>query len=301
MIAMENLILHIIQGILGLAILFVAFNIFLGLRRTKAVGTSKKIGLGVVIGFVTDMLDTWGIGSFATTTTLFKLTHFHEDDAQLPGTMTVGHVIPVIVEALFFITAVKVEVMTLIPMTSAAIIGALVGTRITQGWNTKLVRRVLGTLLILAAVIMIFRMITNPGAGLDANVHGLSLPWLIGGVFFNFILGILMTMGLGNYAPELVFFSLAGVNPLIALPVMMLDASMIMATSTRAFIKQGRVYWQGLIGVMIGGILGVFFAAKIVTTINLQVFKIATIIIVIYTGVMLIVESLKKQEKNLHL
>jgi uncharacterized membrane protein YfcA len=293
---MEITILRFIQQLLLLALLYVAFNIARAYRKHKEpIGSKRQLAKGFVIGLITDTLDTWGIGSFATTTTLFKATRFIDDDIKLPGTMSVAHAIPVIVEALFFITAVKVEVTTLIPMTTTAILGAFLGTRLTASWNTQLVRCVLGLLLIVAAAIMIFRFIVNPGENLDVNVYGLSLPWLIAGVVFNFILGILMTMGLGNYAPELVFFSLAGVNPLIALPVMMLDAAMILVTSTHSFIKHNRVYWKGLLGIVAGGVIGVIFAAKIVTSINLQVFKIATIIIVLYTGAMLIWESLTKK------
>ena len=48
-----------------------------------------------------------------------------------------------------------------------------------------------------------------------------------------------MTMGLGNYAPELIFF-LMGVNPLL-LPVMMLEA-LIMPTTALNVIKMDRCY-----------------------------------------------------------
>ncbi|MDR0199685.1 MAG: sulfite exporter TauE/SafE family protein [Streptococcaceae bacterium] len=295
---MENLILHIIQGLLVLGIGIIAYNITRFIRREKPdLGSRTQNIKGFFIGLFTDTLDTWGIGSFATTTTLFKMTRFlpAEDDAKLPGTMSVGHAIPVIVEALFFITAVKVELTTLIPMTTAAFLGALVGSNITKNWRINLVRRVLGTLLIVAAIIMIVRLALNIGGDVSASVHGLALPWLMAGVCYNFVCGLLMTMGLGNYAPELVFFSLAGVNPLIALPVMMLDAAAILVTSAHNFIKQKRVMWRGLLAVSIGGVLGVIFAAKVVTTINLQVFKIATIVIVVYTGGMLIYESLTKK------
>ena len=40
----------------------------------------------VLIGFVTNFFDTLGIGSFATTTTLYKLTQMVPDE-RLPGTL----------------------------------------------------------------------------------------------------------------------------------------------------------------------------------------------------------------------
>lgn len=71
-------------------------------------------------------------------------------------------------------------------------------------------------------------MWTNPGADILESAHGLTGLWLLLGILFNVISGILMTMGLGNYVPELIFFSLMGLSPAVAMPVMMLDAAMIM-------------------------------------------------------------------------
>ncbi|GFH40608.1 sulfite exporter TauE/SafE family protein [Lactococcus insecticola] len=294
----ETLILQLIKLLLFAAIAILVIVIFTHTRRKKIniIGTPKKFFTAFVIGFFTDMLDTWGIGSYATTTTFFKLTNFIDDgdDTKLPGTMNIGHAIAVLVEALFFITAVRVEMTTLIPMTSAAVIGALTGTRLTKNWSAKLVQRVLGLLLIIAAIIMALRIAFNIGADTATSVHGLHGILLFIGVIFNFILGVLMTMGLGNYAPELVFFSLAGVNPLIALPVMMLDAAMIMFSAAQGFIKKDRVYWNGLLGMMIGGILGVVVAAKVITNIDINLLKKAMVVIVIYTGIMLIRTSFIK-------
>ena len=100
---------------------------------------------------------------------------------------------------------------------------------------------------------MLYRMITNPGAGISDSVHGLHGIWLFVGIVFNFIIGVLMTMGLGNYAPELIFFSLMGLSPAVAMPVMMLDAAMIMTASSTQFIKSGRVNWNGFAGLVTGG------------------------------------------------
>lgn len=56
-------------------------------------------------------------------------------------------------------------------------------------------------------------MWTNPGADILESAHGLTGLWLLLGILFNVISGILMTMGL---------------SPAVAMPVMMLDAAMIM-------------------------------------------------------------------------
>ena len=260
----------------------------------------QRFGLGMLIGFVTDFGDTLGIGSFATTTAAFRATHYIDDDRQLPGTLNAMHAIPVMVEALFFITAVKVELSTLLPMTTAAVVGAYVGTHVTKNWHAPTVQRVMSAALFIAVVIMIIRMITNPGADNALTVHGLHGWWLVLGIVFNLGVGILMTMGLGNYAPELIFFSLMGVNPAIAFPVMMLDAALIMPTTAWNVIKMDRISWRGFAGVTIGGILGVIVAAKFFTSMDVQLLKLLIIVVSLWTAFGLFRDSFKQNWKKIH-
>ncbi|WP_278363860.1 sulfite exporter TauE/SafE family protein [Leuconostoc lactis] len=260
----------------------------------------QRFGLGMLIGFITDFGDTLGIGSFATTTAAFRATHYIDDDRQLPGTLNAMHAIPVMIEALFFITAVKVELSTLLPMTTAAVVGAYVGTHVTKNWHAPTVQRVMSAALFIAVVIMIVRMITNPGADNALTVHGLHGWWLVLGIVFNLGVGILMTMGLGNYAPELIFFSLMGVNPAIAFPVMMLDAALIMPTTAWNVIKMDRVSWRGFAGVTIGGILGVIVAAKFFTSMDVQLLKLLIIVVSLWTAFGLFRDSFKQNWKKIH-
>lgn len=260
----------------------------------------QRFGLGMLIGFITDFGDTLGIGSFATTTAAFRATHYIDDDRQLPGTLNAMHAIPVMVEALFFITAVKVELSTLLPMTTAAVVGAYVGTHVTKNWHAPTVQRVMSAALFIAVVIMIVRMITNPGADNALTVHGLHGWWLVLGIVFNLGVGILMTMGLGNYAPELIFFSLMGVNPAIAFPVMMLDAALIMPTTAWNVIKMDRISWRGFAGVTIGGILGVVVAAKFFTSMDVQLLKLLIIVVSLWTAFGLFRDSFKQNWKKIH-
>ncbi len=254
----------------------------------------------MLIGFITDFGDTLGIGSFATTTAAFRATHYIDDDRQLPGTLNAMHAIPVMIEALFFITAVKVELSTLLPMTTAAVVGAYVGTHVTKNWHAPTVQRVMSAALFIAVVIMIVRMITNPGADNALTVHGLHGWWLVLGIVFNLGVGILMTMGLGNYAPELIFFSLMGVNPAIAFPVMMLDAALIMPTTAWNVIKMDRISWRGFAGVTIGGILGVIVAAKFFTSMDVQLLKLLIIVVSLWTAFGLFRDSFKQNWKKIH-
>ena len=295
----EKIILLIIQ-----LLLVIVMGIMIVLATRAYLGQKKplfeRFGLGMLIGFFTDFGDTLGIGSFATTTAAFRATHYVEDDRQLPGTLNAMHAIPVMVEALFFITAVKVELSTLLPMTTAAVVGAYVGTHVTKNWHAPTVQRVMSGALFIAVVIMIIRMITNPGADNALTVHGLHGWWLVLGIAFNLGVGILMTMGLGNYAPELIFFSLMGVNPAIAFPVMMLDAALIMPTTAWNVIKMDRISLRGFAGVTIGGVLGVIVAAKFFTSMDINLLKKLIVVVSLWTAVGLLRDSFKTNWKKVH-
>ncbi len=80
-------------------------------------------------GFVTNFFDTLGIGSFAQQTAVFKFFHM-VDDRLIPGTMNVGNTIATVTQAFLFMSAVKVEPLTLISMSIAAPAGAVLGA----GW-----------------------------------------------------------------------------------------------------------------------------------------------------------------------
>ncbi|MFT9123217.1 MAG: sulfite exporter TauE/SafE family protein [Leuconostoc mesenteroides] len=289
----ENFILYSIQILLVvvmIAMTIVVIRSYLLHRQP----IFKRFGLGMLIGFITDFGDTLGIGSFATTTAAFRMTHYIDDDRKLPGTLNAVHAIPVMFQALFFITAVKVELTTLLPMTTAAVIGAYVGTHVTKKWHTPTVQRVMAVALLIAVIIMVVRMITTPGSNNSMGVHGLHGWWLILGIVFNFGIGVLMTMGLGNYAPELIFFSLMGVNPAVAFPVMMLDAALIMPTTALNVIKMDRVSWRGFAGVAIGGVLGVIVAAKFFTSMNVDLLNKLIVIVALWTIFGLVRDSMKK-------
>ncbi len=229
---------------------------------------------------------------------MFKLTKLVEDDRKIPATMTTAHIIPVLVEALLFITIVEVDMVTLIAMAAAAFTGAFVGAKVTQKWDTKKVQRILGILLIIAACFMVYRMITNPGADLTNEVKGLTGWKLAVGIAFDFMVGMLMSMGLGNYAPELIFFSLMGISPAVALPVMMLNAAMIMTAGAKQFIQSGRVNWPGVPGIVVGGVLGVLTAAFFLSNLDINNLKILVVFIAAYTGFTLLRSSFVTRIKN---
>lgn len=239
-------------------------------QRPKNTWRDNLLGAG--IGGITDFLDTLGIGSFVTTTTLFRLTHYLDDERQLPGTMNMGHAIPTIAEALFFVTAVKVDILTMGSMVIAAIIGSLVGSEVVVRMNAAVIQKTMALALIVTSILMaINKMGWISIMAIHNEALGLSGWPLVIGVGGNFILGMLMSAGVGLYAPCMVLVYFLGLKPIAAFPIMMLSCAMLMPSVSVNFIRTGRYSMRGIYGFIVGGIVGVVIAATVVKSMSLEV------------------------------
>src|SRR6185369_8178837 len=112
--------------------------------RERGRGGAGPNRMHVAIGFVTDFLDTLGIGSFAITTSLYRGTRL-VDDAEIPGTLNVGHAIPTFAEAFIFIAVVDVDMTTLIAMIAAAVAGAWLGAGVVTRWPRRRIQIGMGS------------------------------------------------------------------------------------------------------------------------------------------------------------
>src|SRR5262245_46788015 len=121
-----------------LAAVAVAFALFWSraLRASAQQQSVRPTAYELLVGFVTDFFDTLGIGSFATTTSLYRARKTI-DDRLLPGTLNVGHTIPTFAQAFIFTKSIEVESRTLIAMIAAAVAGALLGAPLVRRWPRR--------------------------------------------------------------------------------------------------------------------------------------------------------------------
>ena len=147
-----------------------------GARRTPRV-------TDVLLGFVTNFFDALGIGNFAPTTAAFKLTRrMHDED--IPGTLNVGHTLPVLVEALIFIAAVAVDITTLLGMIVASVLGAWLGAGIVGRLSRRRVQLGMGIALLLAATLFLAANLHwMPQGGSAIGLTGGRLLFAIGANF----------------------------------------------------------------------------------------------------------------------
>ena len=95
--------------------------------------------LQIGVGFGTNFFDTLGIGSFATTTAIFRALRM-VPDRIIPGTLNAGHTMPTVVQAFIFTKLIPVDVLTLITMIGAAVLGAWLGAGIVAKWPNRKVQ-----------------------------------------------------------------------------------------------------------------------------------------------------------------
>ena len=261
-----------------------------GRIQPEAADARMPSAVHIGIGAVTNFFDTLGIGSFATTTSLFRAMRL-VPDRIIPGTLNVGHTLPTVVQAFIYTTIVQVEVATLVGMIAAAVAGAWLGAGIVAQWSKRKVQIGMGSVLIAAAAIMAIRLLSLAPVGTALGVSGGR--FLIA-IVANFVLGALMTLGIGLYAPCLILVGLLGMNPLAAFPIMMGSCAFLMPVGSLRFIREEAYSLRAALGLTIGGIPAVLVAAFIVKTLPLRVVSWVVVVVVVYTALSMLYSALGK-------
>ena len=248
--------------------------------RTTRAGWAGLLGLG----FVTNFFDTLGVGSFATTTAAFKIGRII-DDEDIPGTLNVGHSLPTMLEAVLYITVIRVELPTLVSMIAAGALGSWFGAGWVIRWSRLTIQRALAVALLITAAIMTLRQLHFFPPGGDAL--GLTGIALVAAIVANAFIGSLASLGIGNYAPCMAVVSLLGMNPTAAFPIMMGSAALILPAAALRFLSSRKFDRNTAIGLAVGGIPGVLIAAFIVKSLPLDAVRWLVVGVLSYTSILM--------------
>ncbi len=295
-------VLQIIQGIYIALAAFFGFIFGKDLLKAKNNGTfedGSSAGKAALTGLVTDFFDTLGIGSFAPTVAMFKGLKMNIADRMIPGTLNVAHTIPVLLEAFLFTTAIDVDILTLVLMLVAAALGSYIGAGIISKMDENRIRIVMGIALLVTAVLF---FLSHPAIDLfpvGGEAIGLRGIKLVIGVGVNFILGALMTAGIGLYAPCMALVSLLGMNPQVAFPIMMGSCAVLMPVASAKFVKEEMYAKKPSLFIMIAGVVGVLIAVYLVKSMPLDILRWLVIVVVTYTGISMLMTAKKEQEKQI--
>jgi uncharacterized membrane protein YfcA len=248
-----------------------------------------KTGL---IGFVVNFFDVLGIGAFAPQTALLKFTK-QTSDKLIPGTMNVANTLPVLIQAIIFIQVIQVEPITLIVMFATATGGAILGADIVSKLSENKIRFTISiALLVTASFMFANKMHWIHGEGVAIGLHGWKLA--VAGLI-NFILGAMMTAGVGLYAPCMALVFLLGMSPQVAFPIMMGSCAFLMPPASFKFIRSGAYNKKAALAMAIPSIIAVLIAAFIVKTLPLDTLRWIVLVVILYTSVTMFLSAIKNK------
>ncbi len=177
-------------------------------------------------------------------------------------------------------------------MILAATIGAWIGAGIVSNFLRKKVQKVMGFALFLTALLMLAgKLGIMPSGGMEIGLNGWKL---LLAVIANFLLGALMTAGIGLYAPCMALVYALGMSPRVAFPIMFGSCAFLMPVASIRFIKEDAYNRKASIAFSTVGLLGVIVATYIVKTMPIEILTWVVIGVVLYTSYTMLKASKKE-------
>jgi uncharacterized membrane protein YfcA len=241
----------------------------------------------LVVGAVTNFFDTLGIGSYAPTMAWFKFRKL-VPDRLIPATMIVGHTLPSMAQAVIFLIllGILVDPVLLIGCVVAVVVGGIVGAPLVVKSRVWVVQSIVGLALLIAAIFYGLANLNLMPLGGTASTLPVGLMLIAIGA--NFVFGVLLNYGVGNYAPTLAMFSLMGMDPRLSFPIMAAGAALAAAGASVRHISMGEVDLRIVLGVALGGIPAVLVAAFLVKSMPVDVLRWLVTAIVLYAAVLML-------------
>jgi uncharacterized membrane protein YfcA len=250
--------------------------------RNTYTGRKRPLLIEYPVGLVFAFFDTLGIGSFAPTTAVLKFQGKIADEL-IPGTLNVGLNMAAGLEMAIFIKLIVIDPVLLMTTVLSAAFGAWVGAGVVNRLPRPAIQLAMGAALLIAGCVF---AATNlhllPGGGVAYTLTGWRLVVAIG---VNFVLGALMSVGIGLYAPCMILVTMLGLHPLAAFPIMMGSCGLVQPTAALQFFRSGRFAFGTSIALTIGSIPGVLIAAFVVKQLSLVWLRWLVVLVVVYAAI----------------
>jgi uncharacterized membrane protein YfcA len=236
---------------------------------------------GIALGAVVNFFDTLGIGCFAPTTAYLKFRRLVPDQL-IPATMMAGFALPGATEGFIFINGVKVDPLLMVLSIAASVVGAFAGVSLSARLPVGPIRLTMGVgLLIAAALYALSNLGLMPPGGTATALPPIPFAIVVGA---SFLLGVLINLGIGNFAPTLVLVSLLGMDPRAAFPIMMGSSALLLLTSGVKLLRTRPLNLGLVLGLALGGVPAVLVAALIVKSLPLEQLRWGVVAVVTYAG-----------------
>jgi uncharacterized membrane protein YfcA len=246
---------------------------------------------GVAMSAVANFFDTLGIGSFAPTTAYLKFRRLIPDEL-IPATMMVGYGLPATTQAFVFLSGVKIDPLLLGLGIAASVVGGLVGVGVAARLPVRPIRLIMGVgLLIAAASFAASSLGLMPPGGTALSLP--PVPFAIV-VAASFLFGLLVNLGIGNFAPTLVLVSLLGMDPRAAFPLMMGSAALLVLAAGVRIIRTRPLNLALVLGMALGGVPAVLVAAFIVKSLPIDALRWGVVVVVTYAAAVMLHAALAR-------
>ena len=278
--------------IVSLSAVALSYGAYLLWTAARA-GQLRPSGEAIVLGAVTNFFDTLGIGSFAPSIAWMRFRKL-VPDRLIPLTVLGGYILPAIAQALIFLVllGVKIDAPLLLQCIIAMVIGGFVGVPIAARAPIRVVQGIVGVALLAAAF---FYILTNVGL-MPPGGSATSLPtrWAVVAVAAHFLFGVLLSFGVGNYAPTLAMLSLMGMDPRLAFPIMACAASFGGLAASGRSLHLLKLDYRIVLGLALGAIPAVLIAAFIVKEMPMTMLRWLVVVVVSYAGGTLLLSATRR-------
>ena len=276
MISMRSVVLTII------ALMTAVFLVSWYRSGTRHSAGRKPTVIELLIGFVTNFFDALGIGSFPTSTSIFRLRKMVPEE-DIPGTLNVGHAPAAIVEAMIFLVAVAVDPMLLVAMNVGTAVGAWLGAGVVIRLPRLGLQLVLGLGTLVASLLFVaVNLHLLPGGGDAFSLSGIPFLIAVGG---SVVLGSLMAAGVGLFGPCMIMLALLGMHPLAAFPIMMSAGALQQLVSGIRYLRSDHYAFGTAVGLGIGGFFGALIAALLVKSLPVVVLRWLVAAVALYVAI----------------
>lgn len=245
-------------------------------KHKQPLSMTLKLGFSGVVAF---LADTVGVGSFAVNIAICRTLKLVED-AQLPALINGAQVIPGAIEAVFFLTAIKVDALTLCVLVLGAALGGFLG----GFFASKVKPTVIRLFMIFAFSGMVILLLTNIFQWIPIGGHLMALSgWKLGVGFIGLVVaGFLSCMGIGLFAVVQAILFLLGMSPIVAFPIMTAAGAIQQPIATATFVFNKQVPLKKAFTIALFGIIGVAIGFLVVSHMSTKQLHWLLVIVILY-------------------
>lgn len=255
----------------------------------------KKLSL-LLTGFVANVADTLGLGSFAVIVAMNNKLKM-VDDKQLPGTLNAHSILPALLQSLLFLNFVEMDIKLLVLFVISACLGGFLSGTAVSHLDKRTIRQLMCVGFIgCAALILSQQMNLLPIGGFAASLPPHKMA--VGAIAMVFA-GMLPAIGVGIYVPIQVILFFLGISPLVAFPIMTTTGAIVQSTTASAFVIKKELAIQESLYLCFSGVIGVAIAVPVVTYVNYSTLRWLLLLIVSYNALMLWRANLKERAQPL--